>query len=514
VLFTALLFCFPFVTSGQHQEEPAWSDTPLRIEIPVQSDKETYQIIPCGPAGMILFYKSIESSTDNSTRWYFIYYDRNLERIWVKSAPVLSYMDYKEVVTGGDTLYFYFEADKKNRNRDVNFQILRISLNSGAFILNNGKTPGSGTMASFDVVSQKAIIGLNEEEEKPSVLIVDLPTGESSVIPLAADEPSSILYCTVDPGNMEISLLVSRQASKRMTDLFFIRYKSSGTQLVNTRISGFEAGRSFSQVTEIPTSDTKNLVAGTYTTSSGKKSKETESTGVFTAPVISAFQGSVDFFNFMDMKSIRQFLSDRDILGLRKKSMKKSRSDQEYSLDFSLLLHDIHAWNNQFIVAVEAYYVQYHTESFTDYDFYGRPFANSYSVFDGYRFTGIILAAFTNEGKKIWDNAMSISNVLSFSLEPKVTIYPSGDEIILTYLSEGKIACRIIRDSETIEKTTYTDLELMSPNDKLLAESRSAMVHWYDNYFLCSGYQEIRDISKGGNDKRMVFFCNKVRFDR
>jgi hypothetical protein len=38
------------------------------------------------------------------------------------------------------------------------------------------------------------------------------------------------------------------------------------------------------------------------------------------------------------------------------------------------------------------------------------------------------------------------------------------------------------------------------------------MAWWYDDYFLCSGYQEIRDISKGNNDKRLVFFCNKVRF--
>ncbi|NQV03270.1 MAG: hypothetical protein HQ542_11530 [Bacteroidia bacterium] len=512
---TAFLIWFPCMISGQNRESFTVTDKPLRIEIAAQSEKETYRIIPCGSAGMVLFYKSVEVTTDNSTRWYFTFYDRNLQRIWIKSAPILSSQDFKDVAIGEDTLYLYFESDKKNRNREVNFQILRIILQTGSFVLNNGKTPESGAMLSFEVFRQKAFIGLNSEENISSVLIMDLPTGQPLVIPLMPGDPSTLLHCSVDSHTMNMTLLISRQLSKRTTELYFCRYKPDGTKLLETRVSNNNFGYEFTRVTEMGLSDTETLIAGTYTASSArKKSKEVESSGFFTAPVVSAIQESTDFYNFLDMKNIRQLLSERDMLNLRKKSMKKSRSDQEYSLDFSLLLHNILPGNNQFIVAAEAYNLQYHTESFTDYDFYGRPFTNSYSVFEGYRFTGIILAAFDKEGKMIWDNAMSIKNLLSFTLEPKVTLYPSGNEIILTYLSEGKIACRIIQDAGTIEKTSFSELELMTANDKLLAESRSSMVHWFDEYFLCFGYQEIRDISKGGNDKRLVFFCNKVRFDR
>lgn len=514
-LLAAWLFCIPWISFGQLQETFTVTDRPLRVEIPAQSDKETYRIIPCDSAGVILFFKSVEITADNTTRWYFSFYDRNLQRIWVKSAPILSFLEYRDVVIGKDTLYLCFESDKKQRHSEINFQILRIALLSGSFILNNGKIPDQGMIRSFSVVNQKAFIGLNNNENKPSLLIMDLPTGQPSVIPLMATDQSTLLHCSADPLLGNLTLLISKIVSKKTAELYLCKYRPDGTKASETKITTNKPTNEFTTVTSIDASESETLIAGTYSAnSSGKKTKETESTGLVTTSFISVVQKSIDYYNFLEMKNIKQLLSEQDLLSLRKKSMKKSRTDQEYSLDFSMLLHDIMVRKDQFIVAAETYFPQYHTESFTDYDFYGRPYTNTYSVFDGYRFNGIILAGFDKEGHIIWDNAMRINNLVSFTLDPKVVLYPSGEEMILTYLSEGKIACRIIRESETMEKTTFSELELMSANDKLLTESGSRMVYWYDEFFLCSGYQEIRDISKGGNDKRMVFFCNKVKFDR
>ena len=64
-----------------------------------------------------------------------------------------------------------------------------------------------------------------------------------------------------------------------------------------------------------------------------------------------------------------------------------------------------------------------------------------------------------------------------------------------------------------IEKLDFTPLELGYPNDKLLSETKSRMIPWYDNFFLCYGYQEIKNISLEHDNKRLVFFFNKVRFD-
>ena len=38
------------------------------------------------------------------------------------------------------------------------------------------------------------------------------------------------------------------------------------------------------------------------------------------------------------------------------------------------------------------------------------------------------------------------------------------------------------------------------------------MAYWYNDYFLCFGYQEIKNIALGQNNKRKVFFINKMEF--
>ncbi|MFH1160437.1 MAG: hypothetical protein V1733_05760 [bacterium] len=510
------LVCFPLLTFAQQGKITGFTDKPLRIEVAAQSDKETYRIIPCGEKGMILFYKSVETAGETSARWYFSFYDQHLQQIWIKSAPIISSLDFKATELTSDTVNLFFEADRKAKNNEINFQILRILIPQGAFILNNGKSPESSTMAFFRVESQKAFIGLNtSENDQVRVMVLDLPTGNVHLFPVGEDGKSTLIYMTVDTSDQVVKSLITKRISKRQTELSLIKQMKDGELVYETHISDYNSGRAFNNAREIRLIKDETLVAGTYTQGlSSKKGSSDETTGFFTSPVVTSIQTSINFYNFLDLKNIRLLLDERDVLNLRKKSMKKNRSDQEYSLDFSILLHDLLYWKGEYILVAETYFPQFHTESFTDYDFYGRPFTNSYSVFDGYRFTGVMVVSFDDQGKLLWDNSMEIRNILTFSLSPKVVLHFNSDEIVMTYLSEGKIASRIIKRNEIIEKTTYSELELSSPNDKLLSETLSQMVFWYDNYFLCSGYQEIRDISKGSNDKRLVFFCNKVRFER
>ena len=102
---------------------------------------------------------------------------------------------------------------------------------------------------------------------------------------------------------------------------------------------------------------------------------------------------------------------------------------------------------------------------------------------------------------------------MSQNLDPKASITFTGENAVLAYLSEGKIGYKIIREGSTVERTDYADLELSLPEDRLVNETRSRMVPWYGNYFLCYGYQEIKNLSVTGNATKMVFFCNKVQFE-
>lgn len=157
---------------------------------------------------------------------------------------------------------------------------------------------------------------------------------------------------------------------------------------------------------------------------------------------------------------------------------------------------------------------QYHTENYTEFDYYGRPYTNSYSVFDGYRFLNAIAAGFDSTGKLLWDNTLEIRNLLSYELNPKVSVFPSGENLVMCYLGDGKIGSKVIKGMETIEKLEFSPVELQYPDDRLVSETRNRMVPWYDHYFLCYGYQEIKNIALSDNNRRIVYYFSKVGFEQ
>jgi len=125
-----------------------------------------------------------------------------------------------------------------------------------------------------------------------------------------------------------------------------------------------------------------------------------------------------------------------------------------------------------------------------------------------------VVVSFNPEGKLLWDNTIEIRNIVSTELKPRVFLFSSGPELVLGYQSDGKIYSKIIRKDETIESLDFSSLELLQPADKLLSEARGRTEHWYDHFFLSSGYQEIKNISRQQDGKRFVFYFSKIRFDR
>ena len=85
-----------------------YTDNPLRIEIPAHSVNETYRIIPCGPKGLIMLFRSQEVADETKTKWYFSLYDTNLQLVWVKSVPFLNDLDYRFQQSDADTMALLF----------------------------------------------------------------------------------------------------------------------------------------------------------------------------------------------------------------------------------------------------------------------------------------------------------------------------------------------------------------------------------------------------------------------
>jgi len=518
LLFLILPGIFPGKGYSQRAESLPVQDKPLRVELPAKSDRETYRVIPCGKEGLLMFFRSSEQVDDARIKWYFTLYDKNLQQIWVKSIPLgidqdFGFQEYKK-----DTLFLLFQHIGKTKSVLVDFQVLRVLLKTGTFILNPGSIKENQEIISFSVNRNLAWLGFNTAGGMGQFSLIDLTTGKFRSFSPGQGSQISIRWVAADSMTNGINAIVSRQISKKVSEHYLVRYDTAGVIRSECPLNTNNTGYEFTHFRVLRIAQQKFLLLGSYglggINNTKKKEEEEVSTGFFAADVSGSTQKSIFFYNFLELKNASCLLNDKDVMALRKKSMKKGRSLGEYSVDYPLILREVVRNGNQFILIGEVYSPQFRTESYTDFDFYGRPQTSSYSVFDGFRYQSAIIAGFDEEGKLLWDNILEIRNLVSFEATPKVACYSSGDNLVLAYLSDGKIGYKIIRQNDVIEKLDYTSLDLMYPDDKLISESRGKMVPWYDNYFICSGYQEIKNVALESNNKRMVYYFNKVRFEK
>lgn len=176
------------------------------------------------------------------------------------------------------------------------------------------------------------------------------------------------------------------------------------------------------------------------------------------------------------------------------------------------MLHDVIEHDSLFYFIGEGFYEDYHMVTNTYYDYYGRPVPVTYSVFDGYRYFNAFISCYNEKGDKIWDNGMEIFNILTFDLKKRVIAYFTGNETVLAYNHNGNISAKIIRGSEVVEGVEHYPVETTFVNDKIIEDTKSNIVPWYDNYFIAYGFQTIRNNSLIKNNKRTVFYINKVSF--
>ncbi len=504
--------------NAQTNSVPDNMDKPLRVEFKAKSENETYRIIPFGEKGLLLFYKSLETVGNSMVNWYFIQYDSNLRQEWIKSIPIENTHEYVSGATSKDTIGLLFYGEGKGKEKTPGMMLLRIIPGKGVFISN----PVVLSVNAFPVIMKfngnKAYIGLNVKDAAARLMILDLPTGMPENVSLSSSMLSTVIGMQVDSVVPVVRIILKKQIEKNRSEMYFLEIDSSGivkTEAAVTAISD-DIYLQNAEFVKLPAGET--LIIGTYGSASkqrglSKKKMMEESTGFFFTRIEMGKQSTLTFVNFLSLKNISNVVDDKELASVRRKALKNNRDISDFSVDLNLILHPVIGQNGTFILPAEAYIPQYHSENFTDFDFYGRPFTNSYTVFDGYRFTSAMVVAFDEQGRVLWDNSMEIRNLLSFELTPKVELYFTSGKIVMTYLDEGRVASKIIKENDVVEKVDFSPVDPEFPNDKLISEKKGRLLHWYRNFFLCYGYQEIKNIALEGNNKRQVFYFSKLKFE-
>ena len=489
---------------------------PLRLEIETRQDTEPFTVVTFGPAGMLLFYESVVSTDDKDhTVWIFKLYDVNFRQVWIQEMPILKDLKYEKSVSHDGQLYLIFYNSEKSFTGN-NFEIVIVpGEKEGLITAKTGKIPDKSLLAHFMIWNQKAILGIITDDDQSSFVRFDLSTGEQQSTPVTNARFTFLLDMKVDTTTGILHTFYKAYDDKANEFIFYRQFNAYGDSLLTVPVNN-DATKYLINSGEILFPDgSQVLIIGTFKDNPKGKTDnvysglDIESSGIFVARLNGTQNEFMKHYNFSDFSGFYKNLSVNDLSRIRKRDKKGN----EITIDYNLLVHNIIRLEDGYVFVAEAYYPEYHTVTRMMYDWYGRPMPSYYNVFDGYRYTSAFITKFDKEGNLLWDNGMELWDILSNKLENRVNVIFDGEETILAFNFKGEITYKVFTAIEEQQSLEYVPIESKHTRDKMTSESGSNMLYWYRNYFLVYGYQRIRNTMISQEDKRYVFYVNKIAFD-
>lgn len=339
---------------------------------------------------------------------------------------------------------------------------------------------------------------------------LDLEKEQTEIIPLSVKGTSTILGVTPSFDKKYI-YTVLRVYYKKQFFTYLDKYDINGEQVSSFELEPSESNVAIISAKVSEVSKNKTVILGTCEKFS-KKPYGT-SNGMYFSIYDGDKQEVFERHNFTDFDNFFKYLPEKSEKKMDKKKAKAEKKGKELLVNYSMLTHDIIEKDGAYIMIGEAYYAHYHTECTTTY-VNGAPQTTCRQVFDGWMFTHAVIAAFDENGKKLWDNCFEIQNILTYDLSEKIKVMFKEDEVVLVYSIGGYINSKVIEGKKVVEGKHKTKIETNYKEDKVKSDGGSSIAYWYDNYFIAYGYQRIKNTSKKDTKrKRTVFYFNKIEYD-
>jgi hypothetical protein len=137
-------------------------------------------------------------------------------------------------------------------------------------------------------------------------------------------------------------------------------------------------------------------------------------------------------------------------------------------------------------------------------------------VFDGFQYTHGVLVKITDAGKVEWDNIFELSPKTK-PYYPRTFITVNQDiskDITMVYSTGLNIYRKSFNLGGTVRSSDDKTIDGTEKDGDKVRYSFSNVEFWYDNYFLMSGYQKIKNAERDENGKKVreVLFMNKIEF--
>lgn len=531
----------------------AQSSDPVRLEIAAPAGSDPFNYVTAGENGVCIFYPTINDTGKDSVSWSFRMVDDQLKEIWHQQVPLHKDVTYLKNMSTKDAIYLLFHDTK--RNKDGNIIVFMIIPRLQVISEHIAMIPDKAEVVDFEIANSYAFIGFNNRKGQPGITGFSLITGEKRSYDITAEKDALLLDISIDTTLSEIFATYKIQFSSSKNHLFVNQYNSPGTLEKTYDFTEQVERRNFNSAQYLPMGEGRGMVAGTYgynvdntrrqydyydyyynnyyynyyspylsrqSNYDATEDKTPVSDGYYTAMVSAGVADKIKYFNFSGFNNAFKYITNPGALRIKIKPVKKTEKttdadpseateDNDKTLNLRLITHDIQKNNGEFIITSEAYSPEYHTNTQMSYDYYGRAFPTSYQVFDGFRYSHAFVAGFDSTGMMTWNNGMEMRDILTKYLNRKLNSLFDGEEIVLYYNANNKVAFKSIKGNTIVENTAYTPLAPKRGTDQPIDEYLGTIEHWYDDYFISTGYQTIRNNYLESN-KRNVFYISKMAF--
>lgn len=500
-----------------------------RIEIPVPNNLEIFSI-PIEKKGVIVLTQT-STSTFNLKK-----YDTDLQQNWTLNGTIGANLDYVTHSYDGKNVYLLFS--KYNSN---SYEIIKIFPGPGFIekykIFSIDKIELSDFEATENVVFLSGVV-----KNTPIILFTDLQNKKTKVLPTAFKGIAEVQSMETDTtsGEVNITFAVGKSKDYQLVVKSFDLNGMPTTEIQLDPEDGFAMlnGR-------LNTVSTNNqIMFGTY----GYKNtigsqKGPFSQGIYMTKINEHEINETKFYDFTDFKNFFAFLNPKQRVRQEKKVADKKEKGKDLKLSHRMLVHEIIEQDDKYILVAEAFFPEYrynnnyyspygsgfgsyspfYSSYFNPYRWgygnWGRysPFSNYYGyrgsgnreIFDGWKYTHGVVAAFDKQGNLLWDNNIELKNIKTQTLKEKVKVKVDGENITMSYADKGEIFTKTIKNGIVIDELKAKPVSSEKEGDSVKRTSTDEIELWFGNYFLATGIQRISNEDGG---KRNVFYLNKVAF--
>lgn len=490
----------------------AQSQKPVRLEIPVKDDAEIYKVVPCGDHGIMLIFLSSDMDENQQMLWVTALFDKNLKETWRKAFPLPKGFYLEEALYSNSHLVCFMQSRKGSDEN--NLRIVDTDLAASRQSMLGYTIPEKSGMAYFATGDNFALAGINVKNDESLLLGYQFGSSEIRVINPGISGKVSIESITVDKSGTILTVIRTLGSAKNRA-YYLVKSQLNGTILSSVQLSKFDNNNMINTAFAQKVDGSTELIIGSYGRSSrvrtyqGTETIGVASTGFFSILLKDNQEVSTNFYEFSQFNEFYKYLRRSDLSNVRNN---RERTAPSSNYDFDLLAHEVTERDGEFRFVAEAYYPEYRTVTTMVYDYYGRPYPSTYSVFEGYRYLAAFVAGFDKTGKLTWNNNVEIRGILSQSLSKRVMAWDDGNELVMSYVSEGKIVSKVIDKDRTIDPLSTSDIATLSPRDRIAQDSNSHIDKWFGDFFIIYGYHNIKNNYVAGRSNKYVFYINKLAF--